>query len=152
MAFKPFKFDILEELDIKLPRSKQRQALEEAAAFLEAQMQNYISAQNSPVSGGRWIKGLTPEYKAKKVAEGGSPTADLIETGELLTSLSVKVKGKSLVIDVDKSDYGKAEGHLTGLYGNDSRIRPRQFMPQEGETFKRGIVNELKKILEEYGD
>lgn len=150
MAFKKFTFDPIKELDLNIPRKNRKDALEEAAAYLREVMLEYASEGKSVVSGGKWIKTLTPGYARKKGEESSVTFANLELSGHLLDNLGVDVSGRGLTIDVDPEDYGKAEGHLTGEYGKNSRIRPRQFMPQPGETFKSTILSDLKKILRDF--
>lgn len=151
--FKPFKIDVLDELDIKIPRSKRREALEAAAETLKTAMLDYIGEGNTPVSGGRWIRSLTRKYAEKKSEESSVDFANLELTGELLDSISVDVKGSKLIIDVDPDQYGKAEGHITGEYGKHWKKRkPRQFMPQGNEKFKRDIMQQVKDTLMDFED
>lgn len=151
--FEPFIFDPIKELELDIPKDKRREALEIAASFLKEALLDYIGDGKSPVSGGKWIRKLEPEYKKKKIEESGVDFANLELSGDLLDSLSVDVEKNKIIIDVGEDEYGKAEGHLTGIYGNKSdKVKPRQFMPQGKEKFKKSILKDLEALLREYED
>lgn len=152
--FKPYVVNFFDELGIEVPKNKRAEALEEVAAFLESELQTYIAAGHSPVSGGEWRRQLTEKYRAKKVKEGGENFADLDLTDEMLQSLSVERKGNRIVVDVAKDQYGKAEGHLTGQYGKGQMKKnyKREFVPQGDGVFKRSILSGVRKILQEFED
>lgn len=152
--FKPYTFDPIAELDIQVPRNARREAREAVASYLQHELLSMIGEGKSPVSGGAWRRKLTPEYEKEKAHESGVKFANLELSGDLLDSLSVEVKGSKVVIDVGKDQYGKAEGHITGQYG-DGKMKAdyrRQFVPQGNEEFKRNIQNNIKRILREFED
>jgi hypothetical protein len=148
---KAYKFNPIKELDLEIPRSHRREAMEAAANYIREAMLDYIGEGKSPVSGGKWVRSLTKEYAKLKSEESSAGFANLELSGDLLDSLIVESTTNSITIDVPSDQEGKAEGHLTGVYGDHSKsIRPRQFMPQPGETFKRDILQGLKEILSEF--
>lgn len=149
---KPYKFNPIKDLDLQIPKDKRREALQAAADLIKTEMLDYIGEGKSPVSGGKWIRGLTKEYAKKKSEESSADFANLELSGDLLDSLSVEATSSSITIDVGSDQKNKAEGHLSGLYGEHSRIRPRQFMPQGDETFKRSIISKLKDLLSDFED
>ena len=149
-SFKAYKFDPLKTLDIELPKNTKKEALEEVAAYLKEELLSYAGEAKSIVSGGQWVKGLTKEYKALKSEISSNPIANLELNGDLLDSLDVKVVGNKIEIDVAEDQKGKALGHISGEYGTNSRIRPRQFMPQGNETFKQAVLSNIKNILKEF--
>jgi hypothetical protein len=150
--FKPYKLKLFDELELDIPRNNRAEALEAAADFIKTEMLDYIGDGVSPVTGRAWA-GLSKEYAARKTEQSSSNSANLELTGHLLDGLTVEVSGNSIVIDVDESDYGKAEGHITGIYGNHSKkVKRRKFMPQDGESFTGAIMRDLKKVLSEFED
>lgn len=152
--FKPYTFDPLEDLDIEVPKSARREAREAVASYLQEEILNYIGEGRSPVAGGVWRRKLTPEYLKKKEQESGAGFANLELSGELLDSLTVTVRGSKVVLDVGSDQYGKAEGHITGQYG-DGKMKAdyrRQFLPQGDEEFKKSIQDNIKRILREFED
>lgn len=148
--FKKYQFDPIKDLDLNIPKDRQREALQAASEFLKETMLDYIGDGKFTVSGGKWVKSLSPEYKKKKLEESGIDYSNLELTGSFLDNLSVEAKGSKIVIDVDPDDYGRAEGFITGQYGDSSKIKKRQFMPQPGEEFRKEILNDLRSLLEEF--
>lgn len=151
-AFKPYRFNPFDELGVTVPRSARREALEAAAETLKIALLEYIGEGASPASGGKWTRSLTPAYAEQKAQDSSADFANLERTGAFLDSLTVEVVGSELVVDVGEEFYGRAEGFLTGQYGESSRIRPRQFVPQGDGSFKRDILREIKSTLKEYSD
>jgi hypothetical protein len=151
--FKPYKLDVLNEFDISIPKSERRAALEAAADALKEAMLDYIGEGESPVSNGKWVRKLSKKYEEFKGELSSADFANLELTGEMLDSLSVEVEKNKLVIDVGSDQYGKAEGHITGEYGENWKKRyPRQFMPQGEQKFKRDILQQIKDALKEFED
>lgn len=152
--FKPFKFDPIDELGIEVPKNKQKEALEEVATYLQEELLSYYGDANSPVSGGHWTRKLTKAYKELKGEQSSSDIANLELTGDLLDSFTVEADGSKIVVDVGSDQYGKAEGHITGQYGDGKMKKDyrRQFIPQKNETFKRQIISNIRRILKEYED
>jgi len=148
--FKPFKFDPIKELDLNIPKANRAEALKAAAEYLKEISLEYIGEGKSPVSGGEWVKKLSPAYAKIKGEESSVNFSNLELTGGFLDSFTVEPDGNKVVFDVAPDDYGRAEGFITGQYGKHSEIKPRQFTPQKGETFKSAILKELKSILSEF--
>ena len=151
MAIK-YDFDPFKLTGVKVPKADRAQALEEAANFVKEKILLNTGDGKTSVAGGRWVKSLTPEYKKRKLEESGVGTANLELTGEMLDALEVYAQSSTKIrIEVTGSEnQGKAEGHLTGQYGNSSRTRPRQFMPQGSEELSPDIVRGLREVLERY--
>lgn len=148
--FGEWEFDPIAETGIKVPKAKRREALEEVADFVKEQVLSRTGEGRTSVKGGRWVKGLTPEYLKKKSEESGVGFANLELSGDMLDSLDVKPEGKRVVIEVAEEERGKAEGHLTGLYGKHSDKRPRQFMPVGDQELAPEIMNGVRRILKRY--
>ena len=147
---KAYKFNPIKELELDIPRSNRKAALEDAATYIKEAMLDYIGEGKSPVEKGKWVRSLTKQYAKTKSEQSSANFANLELTGEMLDSLTVDVSGSNIIVDVGDDQRDKAEGHLTGIYGDSNKIRPRQFMPQKGESFKREIMSNIKKILEDY--
>lgn len=148
--FGEWQFDPIAETGIKVPKDKREQALEEVATFVEESVLKNTGDGRTSVKGGKWVRGLTEEYAKKKGEESSADFANLELTGDMLDTLKTGVRGKKVFIEVDESERGKAEGHLTGKYGKRSRIRPRQFMPVGGQELSPEIMNGVKRILKRY--
>ncbi len=151
MAFKPYKFNPIDDLGLDIPARNRKAAMEAAAEYLKEAMLDYIGDGKSPVANGKWTRSLTKAYLARKGEESSAGFANLELSGDFLDSLSVEAEKNKIVIDVGEDQEGKAEGHITGLYGeNAKKPRPRQFMPQKDGKFNRDILSNLKKLLSEY--
>lgn len=153
MSFKPFTFNPLKDLGIEIPKAKREDALQAAAEYIKEQILEYVGSGASPVSGGKWTRSLTKGYAEKKSEESSVKYSNLELTGAFLDSLEVTAGSRNITVDVGKDQYGKAEAFVTGEFGSHSKkIRPRQFAPQKGETFKKSIMQGLKEILSEFED
>lgn len=150
-----YSFDPIDELGLDIPRNKRREALEVAAEFIRTEMLDYIGEGKSPVAGtpAKWA-GLSKAYKEFKSGESSSAIANLELTGELLDSISFDSNSREVTITVADSQAAKAEGHLTGIYGDHMTgpPKPRKFMPLGDENFKRPILSKLKELLSEFED
>jgi hypothetical protein len=152
VAVKPFQFDPEKLTGIKVPKADRADALEEVATFVKESILSNCGDGRTSVKGGRWVKSLTPGYKKVKSQYSGVDYANLELHGDLLDSVETGVSGKKVFIEIaDETQLGKAEGHLTGIYGAHSKkARPRQFMPQPGEELSPDIVSGIKDILQKY--
>lgn len=156
MSLKKYFFNPIEELDLNIPKENRAEALKAASDYLKEAMLDYIGEGKSPVSGFGKFPGYTKAYKTLKGESSSSSTVNLELSGEMLDALDVKVSGKRLSIGVfgDSEVLGKAEGNNLGTYGQDSPIpgKARRFIPLEGESLKREILQGLKRVLQEFED
>lgn len=145
-------FDPQKKTGIKVKRENLDDALEEVATFVKEQILSNTADGKTSVKGGRWVRSLTKEYAKRKSEESSANYANLELTGEMLDALETAVDGRRIKIEIaDPEQEGKAEGHLTGQYGSNSRIRPRQFMPwKRGEELSPDIMQGVKEILSRY--
>lgn len=146
-----FEFDPFRELGITPPKSerKKRAALKEAAEIVKTRVLEYVADQSSPVSGGKWKRTLSPEYKERKQAEGGSSVADMELSGNMLDALQVVITSRGkLSLQIEGSQAPKADGHNN--HSGKSELPPREFIPKKGATFKRDIWRDVREALEEY--
>lgn len=148
-----FEFDPFEELGLEPPErtSDKRAALREAAEFINEKILDRVGDAMSPVAGRGRFKKLTKEYAAEKALEHGSPIANLELSGEMLDALKSTVKGDKIVTGISGSQAGKADGHNN--FSGDSPLPERRFIPKadDGETYKRDILDGVKSILLSYG-
>lgn len=151
MGAKPFDFDPFKLTGVKVAKANREQALEEAAEYVKEKILQNCGDGKTSVAGGRWVKSLTPKYAEQKKEYSTVGYANLELHGDMLDSLDVFPKNsRSIRIEVGSDQRDKAEGHLTGVYGNSSKVRPRQFMPQDGEELSPEIVRGIREILERY--
>lgn len=149
-----YEFDPFELAGVDAPKGRARdRALNEIAEFVKTETLSYVGEGRSPVQGGAWKRSLSPEYKARKKAEGGSSFANLELSGDLLDSVDVVQKrGNTLSLQVSGSEAAKADGHNN--FSGNSELPPREFIPNasKGQTFRREIIQGIRQIAEEFND
>ena len=120
------------------------QAKDLAADMIVAAILADSSNQRSSVTGNRWKSLTSKEYIKLK----GSSTANLRLQGDMMGSLKSKRRtGDNIEVGIFKSNQqGKADGHnnLSGL----SALPRRQFIPDEDEEFRSGIIKEVNSALD----
>lgn len=146
-----YKFDPFELVGIKkseIPKDKRDELLDEIADFVLESVLSDVGSARSPVNGSKF-PGLSSEYKANKIRKGARPIANLELEGDLLDSLKVRKNHKEelLTLTVDPSQMPKADGHNN--FSGDSMLPERKFIPNKDkdESFRPGIVNEIKRII-----
>lgn len=103
--------------------------------------------------GERWKNSLSKKYKKYKANFSSDLTANMELHGDMLDALKYKTKGG--VVEVGIFDYDqaqKADNHNKFSSASKTTALPkRQFIPneEEGQTFKRDIIQEIERILEE---
>lgn len=148
-----FEFDPFELTGVAAPKkAKDRErALKEAAEFVKTEVLDYVAQSKTPVAGGSFKKTLSPDYKRKKLEEGGSGRADLELSGDMLDALEVaRKRGKMLSLQITGAEAPKADGHNN--HSGSSKLPERIFIPKEGGNFKPAILSGLKRLLEEHTD
>lgn len=152
-GYKPFKFNPIKDLGLSIPKDRHEEALAAAAEYIKEAMLERIGNGESPVAGGKWVRGLTPDYKKAKGEFSSVKFANLEKEGTFLDSLDVSADSKRITVSVGEDQEGKAEGFLLGLYGaNAKKEYKREFMPTAGKTFKRDILAGIKDLLKEFED
>lgn len=118
---------------------------EEVGDYLMEQTFLSVGSLKSPISGHDWKKTLSPEYKKKKIEEGGTPVANLEMTGGMLSALEYELTEDGIKIGVFGKEALKADGH-NNLSG-ESQLPERRFLPGEGEKYKREIEQGVTEII-----
>lgn len=142
------------ELGIDIPNELKPEALEEIKEYLLEQTLNYAGDGRSPVKNGPWKKKLSNDYLDRKDKFSSVGYANLELTGELLDSVVAETISRDkieITVSGDDDVQGKAEGNNIGSYGGSpSEAKARRFIPLKGETYKKPILNGIKRILEKY--
>lgn len=110
----------------------------EVGELLVEEILGSLANVKTPISGGEYKRSLSKDYKKKKIDETGSGEANLDLEGDLINSIDYQISGNTIKLGVfDAENAGKADGHnnFSGL----SKIPTRQFLPREGQTFRRDI-------------
>jgi hypothetical protein len=139
--------DLFSDSQVRLTSDQRRAISEEVGEFLKEQVVLSINALESPISGGKFKKTLSPEYKKEKVKQGGSPVPNLQLSGEMLDSLDYRVTSKGIELGVFGPAALRADGH-NNLSG-ESELPERKFLPDIGESFKSSIKGEVEKIIQD---
>lgn len=134
--------DLLEDVDENVKEDANFAAGEIA---LEA-VKEYMSKQNSPVQGkGRFRALKNKKYKEFKQKLVGNKKANLELTGEMKDGMYVDSDQDSFTIFVDDENTEQAQNHQDGV-----TVRQRQFLPYDDGTFKKPIVDKIKKELKKF--
>ena len=146
-----FEFDPFEIAGVDEPNPKtKKKVLQDCADFALVQTFEYMNAQTSPVQGHGRFKKLTKDYKKIKVAQGGAPVPDLFLEGAMQGALKASVKGGMVRLGVNGGKQGdKADGHCN--FSGESELPLRRFVPnpEDGETFKKPILDGIRRIVRE---
>lgn len=146
-----YEFDPFELVGIPAPKGKKIEAKAAISEFILEEVLNYVGQGRSPVSGGKWKRGLSPEYKKQKAKYSSALFANMELHGDMLDALEVvqNPKGK-LELRVKGREADKADGHNN--HTGRSSLPPREFIPKEGQTFKKPILDGIKRIAQEFLD
>lgn len=147
-----FEFDPFELVGLERPEKVPRKALEEIGKYVAEQVIEHCGDANSPVAGGSWKRGLSKEYKKRKVAQGGNPFADMVLEGDMLlaTDCVPTSRGTLKLRTKGSKQAAKADGHNN--FSGNSNLPSRDFIPKPGGTFKRRILDGIREIAKEYVD
>lgn len=144
-----FQIDLSKLTDRKVTKSLK----DEVGQYLVEQILSDVGSGRSPVRGERWKNSLSKKYKKYKANFSSDLTANMELHGDMLDALKYKTKGG--VVEVGIFDYDqaqKADNHNKFSSASKTTALPkRQFIPneEEGQTFKRDIIQEIERILEE---
>lgn len=148
-------FDIAKVDKRKIPSEVKQLIIEDVVDLIQDKVLTYVADQTSPVSGVGSFKKLSKEYSVIKSKEVGNTKANLEAQGDMLDSLSVsQLKGTKIRLTVADDQQDKADGHNN--FSGQSMLPRRPFIPDErrGETFKKEILDGIKKtvknILEDF--
>jgi len=145
-----FEFDPWELTKKKRPRTGFKAAEAEIADFVLEAVLDHVGGGKSPVAGGKWKRGLSPKYKKLKAEDSSSLFANMELSGDMLDSLEVVNVGSKLRLRIKGDDAAKADGHNN--HSGKSSLPAREFIPKEGQSFKRQIVKDIRAIIEEFDD
>lgn len=127
----------------KLPKRVKKLVNEAVGEYLVEQTLISIEKQQSPVAGQGSFKPLSKEYAKIKQREVGNRRPNLEAEGTMKDELDF-VASDTLNIGVYGERAGAADGH-NNLSGR-SKLTKRQFLPDEGETYKRSVLTEIARI------
>lgn len=137
------------ELDTTgVPDDDKEQALETAGQVILNRITEYLNGQNSPVSGGSYKKGLSKDYKKRKVASGGRGIANLQFTDAMLSNLQIDTTKSSIKFELtEELQIKKGYAHNVG-----DDLPQREWLPDDssGGEFKKRILDEAKEAINQF--
>lgn len=145
-----FRFDPFELAGVERPKSGLTQAKQEMCDLILEEVLSHVGDGKSPVEGGKWKRTLSEAYKKVKAKSSSALFANMELTGDMLDAMECVIVGKDLELRIQGPEADKADGHNN--HTGRSKLPPREFIPKEGQTFKRSIRQSLKSIAEEFMD
>lgn len=134
--------------DIQASERTKNKIKNDVADFLIDSTLTEISKSRSPVRGERFAP-LSPEYKKKKVSEGGSGRADLELSGDMLDEFKRGRGPKNgITYGIFGDDAPKADGH-NNLSGK-SKLPKRRFLPGKGQKYTKDIRDGILEIINDH--
>ncbi len=127
----------------KLPKRIKKLVNEAVGEYLVEQTLISVEQEKSPVAGQGSFAPLSKTYQIIKKREVGSTRPNLEAEGVMKDELDFEVSDV-LTLGVFGERAGAADGH-NNLSGK-SKMTKRQFIPDEGQTYKRGILTEIERI------
>ncbi len=142
----PFDLAGISKSDVS--RSARKDILDEVAAYLTDAIKSDVKKSMSPVTGKPFKELQDERYIAKKKAAGKGTAANLIFSGKMIDAIRVKPTKGELNVTVLDRQQPKADGHNN--FSGKSNLPERKFIPNEEneETFRKGILDEIVKIVE----
>jgi len=152
--------EILHRLDLTeygledVPQESKAVAKKDVADYLANQILREVNSGRSPVQGEGRFKRLEPEYSLRE--KGGSRLSDLENEGDLLNDFKVSLDdGPFLEVGHKGSQTPKADGHnqlssKAKTWARKTGFPRRRYIPDDGQTFTKPIVSEIREIIGEY--
>jgi hypothetical protein len=132
------------DLPNEIKGKDKRQLLDDVGEYIVTAMLDYIGEAKTPVSGGKFKKTLSSEYAKRE----GKKLANLDLNGDMLNALTWKIASGGLEIGIfDEAQAIKSYNHNIG-----DTLPQRQFIPNDGQSLKKDIVQGIESIIGEYVD
>jgi len=143
--FDPFKLAGISKTEVK--KENRNKVLEQVAKEIVKQTKVYVSKGRSPVRGHDKFPKLSSDYA--KEMKNGNTNPNLKLKGDYLDNLDAPIKDDKLIFSHGESQNDKADGHNN--FSGNSNLPMRRTIPnsKEGETFKKPIVDAIRRIIKE---
>ena len=126
-------------------------AKSEIGEYLIEEILNSVGEASSPVKGYGKFRGLSKNYKKKKMLQSSSVIPNMELTGDLLDSLTFQEYRDGIEVGIfDPNEALKADNH--NKFSSKSlrtKVPKRRFIPDSQESFKSGIMRVVKNIVKE---
>lgn len=137
-----------------VPIERRSAAKVEVANFLRNEVLRRLSEGTSPVGGEGRFPILDPDYATNE--KGGVRTSNLELEGDLKDSLIVRPEAGSFIkYGHEGSQVPKSDGHnqislKAKTWARETGFKKRRYIPDNGQTFDRGITREITTILNSF--
>lgn len=138
-----------------LDQDQKENVKEKVGNYLQKAILQYTRNTNSPVAGEGSFQRLSPDYAKYKRSKGKGSSPNLRLDNDMMDNLEFQTYRDGVEIGIfDNEQAQKADNHNKfSAKSNGTPVPKRQFIPKKDETFKRPIINDIKKIIEkEYGN
>lgn len=144
-----FEFDPFELSGVEPPKKNVREIKKRIANLVLEEVLTSVGQSRSPVAGEGWKATLSAAYKKVKSKVSGNTKANMELYGDMLDELEciVNSSGKLELRIQSSSEAPKADGHNN--HSGMSALPQRRFIPDQGQTFKRDIINKIKMLATE---
>jgi hypothetical protein len=136
--------------------SRKKQALEEIGEYILDQILSHVGSAKSPVEGGKYKSSLDPDYAKIKKKISGSSKPNMELYGDMLDEMAFKVNKRNkleigFLKDSDQTQIDKADNHNKfSSASKKTKLPERNFIPRKSDTFKKSIMTEVDRIIEDY--
>lgn len=125
----------------KLKPAQKAEVKERVGDYLTEKINEYLDKSNTPVSGGSFKSSLSKEYKKKT----GKTKSDLFLEGDMRSQLAFEIYRDGVEVGIfNEEEAPKAYNHNVG-----DTLPQRQFIPDKDQTFKKPILDGIKRIIRE---
>lgn len=142
-----FEFDPFELAGVDEPIEGGDQIREDLANLIREEVLAAVGNSRSPVAGESWKATLSPGYKKFKKKYSSVLRANMELHGDMLDAMECVVNGDgNLELRIiGKNEAAKADGHNN--HSGESSLPQRRFIPDDGQTFKAGILSKMRAII-----
>jgi len=140
----------------EVPSQRKSAAKVEVANYLRNEVLRQLSEGKSPVNGEGRFPILDPDYATNQ--KGGVRTSNLELEGDLKDSLIVRPEAGSFIkYGHEGSQVPKSDGHnqislKAKTWARETGFKKRRYIPDNGQTFDRGITKEITTIINSFRD
>jgi hypothetical protein len=137
-------------------RAERLEALDEIGEFLVDEILSNAGEGKTSVKNGKWKKGLSKDYAAKKSQVSGETIANMELTGDMLDSLTYRVNKSKMELEVgffEDEQAKKADNHNKfSAKSKKTKVPARQSIPRKKEKFRKSIETGVGKIIRDFED
>jgi len=144
-----YKFDPFKAAGVPAPKGAAKNTiLKDIKDFIKESVLKDVGATVSPVEGHGKFQRLSKKYKDKK-GKTASPIPNLELEGDMLGALKTRVEKSSVWIGIENDTQAKkADNHnKVSAKSKSTSVPMRRFIPGKKETFRKSIMDGIKRII-----